>query len=114
MGRVDTLERLVRSGFLTLPRTAVADVAYTAQSTDYIIAYSVLSAGRQVTLPSAVTDVSPGKEYVIKDETGNAGSFNITVAAKAGETIDGAATKVINSAFGVLRIYSTAIGWAVW
>jgi hypothetical protein len=55
-----------------------------------------------------------GYETNIKDVGGNANLNNITVAAAAGETIDGAATATISTANGSLRLISDNAGnWMV-
>ncbi|HEY5667718.1 MAG TPA: right-handed parallel beta-helix repeat-containing protein [Candidatus Saccharimonadales bacterium] len=100
------------SGFVA-GRTAIADASYSALGTDVVIAYTSLTAARTVTLPLA-SGVAAGSTLTIKDESGNAGTFNITVQRGGGsDTIDGATSKVINTAYGVLRIYCTGTGWAV-
>ena len=111
----DTNVLYVSSGVVPLPmtghvqRTAVADAAYAALVTDHLIAYTTLTAPRTVTLPTAVGTL--GQVIVIKDEGGNAGTQTITVAAQAGQTIDGAATKTIATAYGSLRCYSNGAVW---
>lgn len=111
----DTNVLYVSNGTTPLPmsghlqRTAVADAAYSALVTDHLIAYTTLTAPRTVTLPTAVGTL--GQVIVVKDETGNAGTQTITVAAQAGQTIDGAASKAITTAYGSLRVYSTGAAW---
>lgn len=90
-------------------RTTVADVAYSTTLLDEYIAYTTLTAARTVTL--VTTGLTAGKTYIIKDETGNAGTDNITVAG----TIDGGTNKVINTAYGVLHLtYAGGTGWFTW
>jgi len=90
---------------MVMKRTAVADANYTILTTDYIVAYPALTAARSVTLPSS--GVTTGQEFIIKDESGNAGTYNITVVG----TIDGAANKVLNTAYGTVRLYYNGTGW---
>ena len=90
-------------------RTTVSNTAYTASTTDYLIGYTSLSAAQTVTLPTAVGVT--GQQYIIKDETGNAGSDNITVAASGSQTIDGASSKTISTGYGYLKIYSNGSNW---
>lgn len=59
-------------------RTTVSDAAYTAKVWDNLIAYTALTATRAVTLPAA--NSMPGKVYTIVDESGAAGTDNITIA----------------------------------
>lgn len=101
-----------------LQRTTVADVAYSITLNDYLVAYTSLSSGRTATLPSAV-GIS-GQIVIVKDEAGSANSNNITIATSSSQTIDGAATKVISTAYGSVRLYSDGANWktfgpgAVW
>ncbi|MFF9287495.1 collagen-like triple helix repeat-containing protein [Streptomyces griseosporeus] len=90
-------------------RTTVADANYTVLTTDSKVCYTSLTAARVVTLPS-VSNAS-GQEFLIKDESGSCdGTKTITVTPASG-TIDGAANKVINTAYGALRVYSNGTNW---
>jgi hypothetical protein len=95
---------------LAMSRTTVADAPYTVLTTDAVVAYTSLTAGRAVTLPAA-SSVATGQKVVVKDEAGTAGANNLTVSVSGGGTIDGAASKVINSNYGVLRFYSNGTQW---
>lgn len=61
-------------------------------------------------LPDATT-VLNGKEYYIKDYSGNANTFNITVTPNGAQKIDGAATNVISTAYGSIRIFTDTANW---
>lgn len=91
-------------------RTAVANVAYTALLTDYIIAYTSLTATRTVSLPAAAT-AGANRIYVIKDESGAAASFPIVIDPSGAETIDGATTKSISVNYGSYSIYTNGTAW---
>ena len=65
-----------------------------------------------ITLP-AISAALPGKVYEIKDETGGAATHNVTVARSGSDTIDGATSKVINTAYGMVRVMATPTGWSV-
>jgi hypothetical protein len=97
------------TGSLTLGRKTVSDAPYTVLITDYLIAYTSLTAGRTVTLPTAVGVIS--QVYIIKDESGGAATNNISIATSSSKTIDGASTKVINTNYGVARVYSNGSNW---
>ena len=57
-------------------------------------------------------DLKEGRIIIIKDETGNAGTNNITVEPEtSGVLIDGEDHKVINTNYGVLRLYSDGNNW---
>lgn len=90
-------------------RHPVVNAAYTALITDEIIGYTSLSATRIVTLPP--TSGLQGKIYIIKDESGSANASTVAITV-TGATIDGTANPtVVNSAYGVKRIYSDGLNW---
>lgn len=95
-------------GGLILNRTTVADTAYTQIITDYIIAYTTLTAARTVTL--ITSGIKSGQTIIVKDEAGTAGTDNITVAG----TIDGATNKIINANYGQLRLYFNGTSYNTW
>lgn len=101
--------------------TAVNDAAYTAKITDYIIAYTALSAARTVTLPAATG--LPGKIVIIRNESSIA-SNTIWVASASnidtiatGKGIYGTGTAAASgtngglAAVGVGRFYSNGTAW---
>jgi hypothetical protein len=94
---------------LKLNRTAVADANYTVLLTDQIVSYTSLTAGRTVTALSAAT-AGAGYILIVKDEAGGAATNNITITPTSGN-IDGAASKVINTNYGTVTIYSNGTNW---
>lgn len=82
---------------------------YTVLANDQIIGVNVAGVAN-ILLPSAPFN---GRIIVVKDESNAAGTNNITVSAGAGDTIEGASTKVISTNSGYLRIYynATATKW---
>ncbi len=91
---------------ITNTRTAVSDANYTAQTTDRSIAYTAITAARTVTLPSAAS-YPTGTRLLVFDESGSCSTTNTTTVAAAGsDTIDGAASGVISSAYGYLALQS--------
>jgi Major tropism determinant N-terminal domain len=98
----------------TNSRTAVSDTAYSALVTDRLVAYTALTAARGITLPPA--NVYPtGTRLIIIDESGNCSTNKTLTAAAAGmDTIDGAASAVVNQAFGFIGLQSNGIGqWTI-
>ena len=53
-----------------------------------------------------------GQTHVVKDQKGDAGSNNITITATGGFLIDGAATNVISTAYGVSRLFFNGTSWS--
>lgn len=97
-------------GDLVVKRTATAVSANTAG--EIIIGVTSTAAARTVTLDSS--DVVNGQIIIIKDESGGAGTNNITVATEGLETIDGASTMDITADYGCLRVYSDGTNWFSW
>lgn len=93
----------------TISRIATA-VSYTANVNDIYIGVTSTASARTVTLPPAA-GFQPGKIYIVKDESGAAGTNNITIDANASETIDGATTLVISTNYGVSRIITNGVNW---
>lgn len=102
----------VINGAFVPHRITVADVPYVTLITDYLIAYSSITASRAVTL--TVTGVQVNQQFIIKDESGNAGVVNTIVITPASGTIDGAANKTINAAYGELRVYFNGTNFFTW
>jgi len=95
---------------LELNRTAVA-ASYTTVMTDVIVGVTSTSSAWTITLETDT--VTAGRIVIIKDESGAAGTNNITIATEASETIDGAATLVISTNYGSATLYSDGTDWFV-
>lgn len=89
--------------------TNVADVNHTIAANAGIIVYTTLTASRTATLPTAVG--CKGKEFTIKDASGNATTFDIVIEGNGSETIDGAANIVIDASWGLKRVKSNGANW---
>jgi len=82
---------------------------YTIVAADPLyIGVTSTAAPRTITLPAA-SAVTAGRTYVVKDESGAAGTNNITVARAGADTIDGATSKVINTNYGSVMLYSDGV-----
>jgi hypothetical protein len=102
------------SEVLTNARTQVSDGGYTVLATDRLIAYVALTAARAVALPAAST-FPTGARLLVVDETGNCSATKtITLNRNGSDLIDGAATAVINTAYGYLAVESNgANSWTI-
>jgi hypothetical protein len=96
------------NGGQVVKRTATA-VSVAAGVDDYIIGVTSTAAARTITLPTAVNVT--GRVYIVKDESGGAATNNITVDCTGGQTINGAATNVINTNYGSVTVYSDGANW---
>lgn len=88
-------------------RTALAISGTSGE--EIIIGVTDTTSARTVTLQTADTVV--GRVYIIKDESGAAGTNNITVATQSTQNIDGQSTVLIVANFGKLRVYSDGTNW---
>lgn len=100
--------------------TSMTTSPFTAKHVDRVILVNMASAVGTVNLPVtnsgnalAIPRPGAGTAITIKDISGAASSFNITVNPAAGETIDGASSKVISTNYGSIALVSTGTGWAV-
>lgn len=104
------VEEVAALSAVSVARTATA-TDYTVLSTDCIIGVTSTAAARVVTLPAAASHAR--KLFIVKDESGGAGTNNITVKSVSG-TLDGvaAATGVaISTNYGVSRWYSNGTNY---
>jgi len=87
-------------------RTAIADANHTVVAADYLLAITSITAARTIDFPT--TEIAKtGKEWPIKDESGSVdGTDTITLTTGGSETIDGATSLVLNTAFFDLVIYT--------
>lgn len=111
VGTATPRSKLHVNGSQSVKRTAQA-ADYTVLVTDYYIGITSTAAARTVTLPTVAASFE-GKVFVIKDESGGAGTNNITIEGDGAETIDGAANKVINTNYGAVSVICTGSAWMV-
>lgn len=64
-----------------------------------------------ITLPTAVG--VPGRQYIVKDWKGQAATKNILVNTTGGQTIDGAASKNINTNYAAWYFISDGANWSI-
>lgn len=102
------------SEVLTNTRTAVSDAAYAVLTTDRLVAYTTLTAARAVTLPAA-SAYPTGTRLIVVDETGNcSSSLTITLNRAGSDTINGATSFAINTAYGNVALESNGSNaWTV-
>jgi hypothetical protein len=84
-------------------RTAVTSTI-TASVSSAILGVSAGSA-IDIRLPSAGT-YTAGQNFIVKDESGNAHTNNITIRASGSQTIDGSSSIILESPYAAVNIYS--------
>lgn len=101
--------RMVRSGITGAGPHSIS-------ATDHFIGADTATTGAAMTftLP-AISTVGIGRTYTVKDTTGSASVLTpVTVGTSGGDTIDGAATAAITTAFGSLKfIAESPTNWSL-
>jgi len=88
--------------------------AYAVLATDYYIGVGSAVGTAQalmVNLP-AVSGLT-GRVLIIKDESGECGTYNITLNGNGSETIDGQTTQVMNSNFASVTLVCNGASWSI-
>ena len=87
-------------------RTPVSDAAHSVSGGETVVAYTVITAARIVTLLGAAT-YAPGTQLLVVDESGSCSASNTISIDRAGsDLINGATSAVISSAYGYICIES--------
>lgn len=98
------------AGTLT-PYTAVNTTPYVALSTDVYLGVDCSGGAIQINLPNAPTT---GRVFTIKDKTGSADTFNITVTTVGGVVnIDGATTFVMNTEYEAVSVIFNSVSYEI-
>ena len=92
-------------------KVQVTNTNYTVSATDVIVGVTDTTAQRTITLPALSGNT--GRLITIKDMSGAAGTNNIIIDGNGAETIDGAATKLINANYGSVTLFGDVGGWFV-
>lgn len=85
------------------PSYTATAVSLAMTNTMYTVGVTSTAAARTITLPNPAS-LNTGQKFTVKDESGAAGTNNITISGN-GANIDGAATKVISTNFGSVDLY---------
>lgn len=103
----DTTPAQARETLQINRRVAINNADYQIISTDQTVAQTgTMSAARTFNLPSAAS-FPAGEELIIIDQSGTVTPTNtITISRNGSDTIDGATSEVINSAYGFVRLIS--------
>ena len=96
---------------INLAHVVAKTSAYTTTDADSIV--PVHTSGGAVTITLGSATVEAGRVVIVKDVGGSAATNNVTVDTQGSETIDGSASKAINSNYGVLRLHSDGTNWFI-
>jgi hypothetical protein len=89
---------------------------HTTVFNEYMICVDTVTAAGAVTIQLLTSPETPltGQTFVVKDSTGSANTFNITVSGtSAGFNIDGATTYVINTSYGSATFIFNGTQWSI-
>jgi len=102
LAQLQTFISNTASGPLIYPVTLVS-MNYAVIATDVIIAIGGSSSMPIITLPE---DAQLGRVIFVNDQSGNAGTYTITIEVAGGGTIDGEAEYLINTNYGSVMLYT--------
>ena len=94
----------VNSGFVVNRTSVSGNVSLTAAQHIIGVNTAVLTGNVTLSLPNA-SSLSNGQMYIIKDEGGEADTYNIIISCSSGQTIDGASTVTIESPYAAVNVY---------
>lgn len=87
------------------------DSPYSVLDVDHIILVDTSTAVVTVNLPAVAS--SEGREIIVKDKTGDAATYNVTIDGNAAENIDGAATLTLVTAYQSITLYCDGTEWLI-
>jgi hypothetical protein len=80
---------------------------HTASATNQIIGCAAAES-IDIRLPDAA-NLAAGQVYTIKDESGDAGTYNILIKASGSQTIDGSPMIVLESPYAAVNLYTDGV-----
>ena len=80
---------------------------YTASTNDYYIGASP-TASLGIELPAA-SSLSIGQSFLIKDESGNANSYNITINPNGSDTIEGGNSVILSIQYASISLHTDGV-----
>ena len=91
--------------------TTVNAATYNVLPEDHILHVTYTGTGAVTSIDLKTAQTIKGRLVVVKDAGGNAAANNITITTEGAQTIDGAATYVINANYGAARLYCDGSNW---
>lgn len=101
------------NGGQTAKVTTVAAATYNLLETDYILNVTYTGTGAVTNLQLMTEQTVAGRVIRIKDAGGNAGTNNITITTEGAQTIDGAATLILNTNYQAVDLYCDGSNWFI-
>jgi hypothetical protein len=99
---------------LNLATRIVTTTPYNIVNSDTVVFINRPSAISSVVLPSTgIDDDDKKRSFYIKDFSGNAGKFPITITSAGGKTIDGGTFALINGGYAYVQVIYDGTNWKI-
>jgi len=98
---------------LNLNTTIVTTTPYNIANNDDVVFINRPLAISSVVLPSTGSDDSKKRSFYIKDYSGNAGTFPITITSAGGKTIDGGTFALLNGGYAHIQVIYDGANWKI-
>ena len=98
---------------LNLNTIIVTTTPYNVSNDDDVIFINRPLATSSVILPSTGTEGSKKRSFYIKDYSGNAGTFPITITSAGGKTIDGGTFALLNGGYTHIHVIYDGTNWKI-
>ena len=86
---------------------------YNVSNDDDVVFINRPSATSSVILPSTGTDGSKKRSFYIKDYSGSAGTYPITITSAGGKTIDGGTFAILNGGYSHIHVIYDGTNWKI-
>ena len=91
----------------------VTTTPYNVSNDDDVVFINRPSATSSVVLPSTGTDGSKKRSFYIKDYSGSAGTYPITITSAGGKTIDGGTFAILNGGYSHIHVVYDGSNWKI-
>jgi len=91
----------------------VTTTPYNVSNDDDVVFINRPSATSSVILPSTGTDGSKKRSFYIKDYSGSAGTYPITITSAGGKTIDGGTFAILNGGYSHIHVIYDGTNWKI-
>jgi len=98
---------------LNLNTTIVTTTPYNIVNNDDVIFINRPLAISSVVLPLTGSDDSKKRSFYIKDYSGNAATFPITITSAGGKTIDGGTFAILNGGYAHIQVIYDGTNWKI-
>lgn len=98
---------------LNLNTTIITTTPYNIANNDDVVFINRPSAVSSVILPSTGADDNKKRSFYIKDYSGNAAAYPITITSAGGKTIDGGSFAILNGGYAHIQVIYDGTNWKI-